>query len=73
MLVSEERATGLALALQLLDMGLRMQAQRYRREHPDATDGDVEAFVQAWLFDRPGAPNGDGPPGRLVTIPRSRP
>ena len=71
--MSEEPATGLALALELLDMGLRMQAQRYRREHPDATEVEVEAFVQAWLFDRPGAPDGDGPPGRLVTIPRGRP
>jgi hypothetical protein len=68
--VSEEHATGLALAFQLLDMGLRMQAQRYRREHPEASDDEVDAFVQAWLSERPGAPQGDGPPGRLVSLPR---
>ena len=71
--MSEEQATSLALAFQLLDMALRMQAQRYRREHPDATDDEVKAFVKAWLSDRPGAPDGDGPPGRLVTLPRPRP
>ena len=28
---------GVALALELTDLGLRMRLQRYRREHPDAT------------------------------------
>jgi hypothetical protein len=64
--------TGLALAFELTDLGARLLAQRYRREHPDATEAEVEAVLQAWFLDRPGAPFGDGPPGRLVTLPRAR-
>ncbi len=57
--MSQTGAEGLALALELTDLGASLQAQRYRREHPDADDEEVEAFVQAWFLDRPGAPDGD--------------
>lgn len=57
--------TGLALALELTELGAQLQAQRYRREHPGASDADVAQFVRAWMLDRPGAPYGDadGTPG----------
>ena len=48
----------------LLDLGLSLRAERFRREHPSASEDEVEACVQAWLLDRPGAPDGDAP-GRL--------
>lgn len=53
------RSGGLALAIELLEAGMALQAQRYRREHPGASEAEVAAFVQAWLLDRPGAPMGD--------------
>jgi Rv0078B-related antitoxin len=64
-----EALTGVQVALGLLDLALKMRAERHRREHPEASDDEVEAVVQAWLHDRPGAPNGDGP-GRLIEWPR---
>ena len=67
----EQPVSGLALALELTDLGLRLRAQRFRRENPNATEDDVETFVRGWLLERPGAPMGDAP-GRLVDIPRRR-
>jgi hypothetical protein len=57
--------TGLALALELTDLGRRLQAQRFRREHPGSSEAEAEAHAQRWLFERPGAPHGDaeGVPG----------
>jgi Rv0078B-related antitoxin len=47
-------------ALQMADLGISMYRQRMRREHPDATDEEIEAEVQAWLMRRPG--DCPGPP-----------
>jgi hypothetical protein len=57
------------LALEMSDAGILMREQRYRREHPLATDEEVEAFVRGWLLERPGAPHGDAV-GRSVSFPR---
>lgn len=43
-----------------------MREQRFRREHPEATEFDVEAFMHDWLLDRPGAPDGDAAAETLV-------
>lgn len=52
-------ATGLALAFELTDLGMRLRVQRHRREHPEASHEELEAVAQRWLLDRPGAPFGD--------------
>lgn len=49
----------LAVALELTSLGAELRAQRHRREHPDATEEEVEAAVAAWLAHRPGAEFGD--------------
>lgn len=60
----------LEVAFELHDLGVRMRAQRHRRERPDATPPQVEEVVRAWLQDRPGAPFGDCE-GRPVTLLRA--
>jgi len=37
-----------------------MRRAQLRREHPDATDDEIEAFLVAWLETRPGAEHGYG-------------
>jgi hypothetical protein len=69
--VSDLPAHSLNDAFELFDLAVRMCAQRFRREHPDADDVEVEASVQRWLLDRPGAPHGDavGTPTSLPSTP----
>ncbi|MFN0089737.1 MAG: hypothetical protein ACKVWR_05620 [Acidimicrobiales bacterium] len=67
--MSDGRVHPLEVAFALTELGMRMQAERYRRDHPDASEADVEAAVRAWLHDRPGAPDGDAV-GRSVAWPR---
>lgn len=52
-------------ACELHDIGLEMMRQRFRREHPSATDESIETMVRSWVSDRPL----DGP-GRAVIRPR---
>lgn len=61
---------GLRTALDLLELGAQLRAQRHRREHPDATEAEVQAAVDAWLIDRRQAPHGDAA-GRHVPWPRN--
>lgn len=49
----------LVMALQMTEMGLQMRLQRHRREHPDATQDDLDRVAQEWRQARPGAPSGD--------------
>ena len=65
----ENPKSGMAVAIELLELALLMRAERHRREHPGATEEEVAAVVQAWKVDRPGAPHGDGN-GRPVPWPR---
>jgi Rv0078B-related antitoxin len=60
---------GVAVASDLFETALQMRATRHRREHPNATDAEVEAVVLAWKTHRPGAPNGDAD-GRPIDWPR---
>ena len=59
-------AQKLRLALDMYEVGERMQRARLRRQDPDASDEQIEALVEAWLRDRPGAEFGDavGRPSR---------
>jgi Rv0078B-related antitoxin len=58
------------VAFEMFEFGVAMREQRYRREHPLASDEEVAAFIQAWLLERPGAPDGDCV-GRRVEPPSS--
>lgn len=35
------------------DVGMEMLRQRFRREHPELPDVDIEAMARAWVSDRP--------------------
>lgn len=41
---------------------------RLHREHPEWTESQVQATIEEWLGERPGAEFGDCP-GRPVTLP----
>jgi hypothetical protein len=57
--------------LALFEFGQAMFRQKLRRQNPEATEAEIEAKVQAWLMERPGAEFGDGV-GRPVAWPRKR-
>lgn len=46
-------------ALELTDLAERMLRQRLRREQPELTDAEIDAKIDGWYEDRPGAPHGD--------------
>jgi hypothetical protein len=48
-------------AADLWATGVTLQREAIRRRHPDASDQDIEAQLNHWLMDRPGAKAGDGP------------
>jgi hypothetical protein len=68
--VASTVGSNLAVALELFDLALAMQAERFRREDPNATDAEIDGRLQEWLLDRPGAPFGDSA-GRPVPFPRT--
>ena len=49
----------LRLALELHDVGVNMMRQKLRRQHPRAAEKEIQALLNAWLSERPGAPYGD--------------
>jgi len=64
-----EAAARLRMALQMFDTGVEMMRQKLRREHRELSAREIEARVQAWLQERPGAEFGDAV-GRRVGWPR---
>ncbi len=64
-------ATRLRTALDLCEMGESMRRAQLRREHPGATDEEIEALLVTWLETRPGAEAGDGW-GRAISWPPPR-
>jgi hypothetical protein len=54
-------ANRLRLALDMYEVGERMQRQRLRRRHPDASPAEIEAEVRAWRARRPGNAAGGHP------------
>lgn len=53
------------MTLDLYEFGVAVMRQNVHRTHPDATDDEIGAIVQAWLEERPGAAHGDAS-GTLV-------
>jgi hypothetical protein len=48
-------------AVDLWATGVALRRQAIRRQHPEASHEEVEARLNQWLQDRPGAEMGDGP------------
>ena len=65
-------AARLRTALDLCELGESMRRAQLRREHPDATEEEIEALLIAWLEIRPGAEHGDAC-GRPVSWPPPHP
>ena len=68
----ETMAARLRAALDLCALGESMRLAQFRREHPGATEDEIEAMLVAWLQTRPGAEHGDAW-GRPIAWPPSRP
>ena len=71
-MTDQERAIArLHTTFELFESGLRMKEQTLRRQFPQASDEEIQAQLNAWLEERPGAEFGDaeGIPG---TWPRTR-
>jgi Rv0078B-related antitoxin len=64
-------AQRLRTAFDLYELGESIRRTQLRREHPDATDEEIEALLVAWLQTRPGAEHGDAW-GRPISWPPSR-
>lgn len=65
----QRAAERLRLALDIFATGEALMRQKLQREHPGATDPEIEARLTAWLQERPGAEAGDAV-GRPVAWPR---
>lgn len=62
-------ADSLRTAFDLHDFGMRMQRHHLRRNHPEASEQEIDELMRAWLRDRPDAAGGDaeGTPSRRFT------
>jgi len=47
---------------ELFEVGVSLVRTRLQREHPDATNQEIEAFVREWLINRSEGVLGDPPP-----------
>jgi hypothetical protein len=64
-------AERLRVAIELHELGVSLMRTRLQREHPAASDSEIDAMVRKWLSTRPGAEHGDavGRPIRLDDRP----
>lgn len=72
---SNEQARAIArlrLALDLFRTGEDLMRQKLRRQHPAASEQEIEARLAAWLQERPGADAGDLAVLRGPWVPRSK-
>jgi hypothetical protein len=60
---------GFEMVLALYEFGEDTLRQKLRRNHPEASDERIDAWVAEWQERRPGAENGDGE-GYVVPWPR---
>jgi hypothetical protein len=65
-------AARLRMAFDLCALGESKRRAQLLREHPSASDEEIEAMLVAWLETRPGAEHGDAW-GRPISWPPSRP
>lgn len=56
------------LTMELYELGESMMRQNLRRQHPEASDAEIEERLVDWLQKRPGAEHGDAP-GRPRPLP----
>jgi hypothetical protein len=56
---SDAAARRMRAAIEMYEVGVAMYTMRMRREHPDASDAEIDAMVNRWSLDRPGARDGD--------------
>ena len=61
----------LLATFEMFELGVDMMAANLRRRHPDASPEEIERLLDAWLAERPGAEEGDGP-GVPVPLERFR-
>jgi len=61
----------LLAAFEMFELGVEMMAANLRRRHPHASPEEIERLIDAWLLERPGAEQGDGP-GVPVSLERFR-
>ena len=61
----------LQTAFEMFEFGVEMMAANLRRRHPHASPDEIERLLEAWLLERPGAEEGDGP-GVPVPLERFR-
>ena len=59
------------MILALFEFAEAQMRQRLRRKHADASEGEIDDMVQAWLLHRPGAEHGDAV-GHPIPWPRPR-
>ena len=64
-----EAKSRVVMACELHDFGVAIRRQRFVREHPDATESEIDSMLTAWLHDRPGAEFGDAV-GRHIAVPQ---
>ncbi len=65
------KRSGVAVAIELYTLAEQMLRQRLVREHPTWSVAAIDAEVDRWRVERPGAKHGDSP-GRVVAWPRNR-
>jgi hypothetical protein len=54
-------------ALELFETGLDLMRENLRRNHPGASEEQIERLLHEWLLERPGAESGDCV-GRAVDV-----
>ncbi len=59
-------------ALDLHETGVALMRQNLRREHPQASEEEIEKLLVAWLHRRPGAEHGDAAGGVRPRLPAER-
>jgi len=68
---TDDAVERLRTALDLFAAGEALMRENLRRQHPSATDEEIEERLCAWLTHRPGAELGDAT-GVPTTWPRRR-